>query len=363
MVFRKSFIYGVKGWIAQIYHHVFPVSNGQLICLRPFNHLIMGNTGLEVCCYQNLNMPFDQLRKVDFYEHNPALVELRKSVLNGSYQYCPESCPVLASGREQKKKYFRKMVVDYGGIKGKKRDYLPVLKKPLLSHLSMAMEDACNFTCPSCRHEKRLNKLSSEQLQVGWNYFNSLLPSLKGIVLGGNGEPLLVPEVRDFLVNSKQRGLSSLEEITIITNGSLLTTKFWENISPDIIPKLELVVSIDGCSSAVYDVNRRGGDFVSLMKNLEYTSTLPIGKLIFSMVVQENNFKQIISLVRLARRMGASAHFLALRDWGTFSSDELQKRQIANSSHPRHFEYIEVLRHQELNGCDVNISELLGALS
>ncbi len=82
------------------------------------------------------------------------------------------------------------------------------------------LSSECNFDCEMCfRHsfatpigsmsEKLLKKIQTEI---------ATLPQLEEVVLGGIGEPLLHPRLKDFILSLKQSGLS----ITITTNGVLL---------------------------------------------------------------------------------------------------------------------------------------------
>ncbi len=41
----------LKCRVAGIYHRLFPISNHQLICRRPFGHLVLGNRMATVCFY------------------------------------------------------------------------------------------------------------------------------------------------------------------------------------------------------------------------------------------------------------------------------------------------------------------------
>lgn len=134
----------------------------------------------------------------------------------------------------------------------------------------MALENQCNFTCPTCRPHALANTLSACQLQRGWEFFYEHLP---------------------HLINS-----------------------------------LELVVSVDAADEHTYRLNRPGGDWSILMDNLDFASKLPLRSLHLSMVVQQNNYQQMIAFCHMARSLGARAHFSLLRHWNSFSDDEFKLR-------------------------------------
>ena len=87
------------------------------------------------------------------------------------------------------------------------------------------------------------------------------------------------------------------------------------------------------------------------MPNLEFISGLrltgPIENLTISMVVQENNFREMADFVRLGKRLGVDVvYFSRLVDWGTFEDAELRRRQVHGREHPYHAELIEVLGNE-----------------
>lgn len=82
------------------------------------------------------------------------------------------------------------------------------------------LSSECNFACEMCfRHSfaTPIGSMNEELLKKVASEINTL-PQLEEVVLGGIGEPLLHPQLKDFIVLLKQRGLS----ITITTNGGLL---------------------------------------------------------------------------------------------------------------------------------------------
>lgn len=78
------------------------------------------------------------------------------------------------------RKYFRRQTIGYGGIEAKIAN-----RPPKVDEITMALENQCNFTCPTCRPHSLANTLSACQLQRGWKFFYEHLPHLRVISLGG----------------------------------------------------------------------------------------------------------------------------------------------------------------------------------
>jgi hypothetical protein len=66
-----------------------------------------------------------------------------------------------------------------------------------------------------------------------------------------------------------------------------------------------------------------------------------------SMVVQENNFMEMSDFVRLGKRFDFdTVYFGQLVNWGTFSEAEFANRAIHLPGHPRHKEFLDLLKNE-----------------
>jgi len=162
--------------------------------------------------------------------------------------------------------------------------------------------------------------------------------------------------------------MPNLEEIRLHTNAQLLTPRMWGTIPQDIQQLVESVdISIDAATPETYAVNRRGGSFERLLKNLEYISTLrksgPLGWVGISMVVQENNFMEMPDFVHLGRRFGFdTVYFSQLVNWGTFSEEEFSNRAIHLPTHPKHPEFVDLLEDGIFDEPLVHLGNLTGTI-
>lgn len=141
----------------------------------------------------------------------------------------------------------------------------------------------------------------------------------------------------------------------------------WKTIPGEIQQIVKTAeISIDAASSETYSKNRRGGSFERLLENLKFISTLhesiPMDWVGISMVVQENNFREMPDFVRLSKRFGFGVYFSKLVDWGTFTKDEFTHRAVHLSSHPRYKEFIALLKDKIFNDplvCLGNLTEIV----
>lgn len=94
------------------------------------------------------------------------------------------------------------------------------------------------------------------------------------------------------------------------------------------------------------------------MDNLNFASKLPLRSLHLSMVVQQNNYQQMIAFCHMARSLGARAHFSLLRHWNSFSDDEFKLRQVAAIDHPEHLHFLSILQDSIFLDNHFDVSEL-----
>jgi glycosyltransferase involved in cell wall biosynthesis len=158
--------------------------------------------------------------------------------------------------------------------------------------------------------------------------------------------------------------MPNLTGIHLQTNGLLWTPEIWNTIAPEIRELITSAeISIDAATAGTYRINRRGGSFDRLLKNLEFIGKLredgPLEWVGISMVVQENNFEEMPEFVRLAERYNFdTAYFSRLVNWGTYPEEEYNSRAIHSPTHPRHKEFLEVLRLEEFDQQLVNLGNL-----
>src|SRR5262249_48652483 len=148
--------------------------------------------------------------------------------------------------------------------------------------------------------------------------------------------------------------MPELECIHLHTNGLLWTSRIWQSIPGETRALIKAAtISVDGATAETYAVNRRGGDFATLLERLELISELrrkgPLRYLEIHMTVQANNFREMPAFVTLGRQFNCDrVTFHQLLDWGTFSPEEFAARAIQHPDHPQHGEFLRMLRDARL---------------
>ena len=77
-----------------------------------------------------------------------------------------------------------------------------------------------------------------------------------------------------------------------------------------------------------------------------------------SMVVQENNFREMPDFIRLGKRFGFGVYFSKLVDWRTYPEEEFSRRAVHLPNHPRYSEFVNLLRDEIFNVPNVYLGNL-----
>lgn len=144
-------------------------------------------------------------------------------------------------------------------------------RPPAPLHLDIDVTTACNFRCPMCpagntghifpgfRKGQFLDRRLYRQALAEAASFG--LPSLR---LGMTGEPLLVPDIADWVDEAREAGVL---DISLITNGRLLNSEVSRRLIEAGLTRL--MISVDAGSAETYARVRPGGDWDLLLKNIQ----------------------------------------------------------------------------------------------
>lgn len=162
---------------------------------------------------------------------------------------------------------------------------------------------ACNLNCVMCPWTE-IRKMAENRgimSQQTWEAIRPHLPQVKVIDFTGGGEPLLQPNLIDWVAEAKSAGCETL----ILTNGLLLTKRIAQEL---INAGLDwLCVSMDGATADLYEQIRKGSDFETVCENLRRIAELRIGpapRTMINFVLMHLNFHQVEEIIRLAARLG-----------------------------------------------------------
>lgn len=309
----------------------------QQICTRPFEWFEVHPDGsVFLCCPAWLKRSIGNLltQPVDEIWNGPVAREIRKSILNGSFHncrrsHCPhllnQTAPVSSTGTLADNHVKAALKTQTSRL-----SYLP-------RQLNLCFDHSCNLACPSCRKQvqQAQDKDLAQAQKICAILLKELIPHARCITLSGFGDPFGSPTYFALLRQLNRRAFPQLEQLRLHSNGQLITAKMWQSL-PDLHPLVkEIEISIDAASEPTYRLNRPGGSFPQLLKNLQFLSTIGC-QLTLSMVVQQNNWREIPLLLELGQRFNARIYLSKLTNWGTFNQQDYSSRAVHLPEHPEH---------------------------
>lgn len=340
----------------------------RLVCTKPFTWFevtqVNGMGQVYLCCPFWLDMPIGNLQNNSVAEiwngRNAQLI--RQSILDGSFRYCIRSrCAFLqtTTGPVQQLDNIEdkevREVIERGVT------MLPYGPRQVIC----GYDRSCNLSCPSCRTKVIIETEREQQiLLIQKRIQHQALADARFLYITGSGDPFGSPYFRRWLQSMKREDMPRMEELRLHTNAQLWNSKIWNTIRDDVRQLVKSTeISIDAASQETYAINRRGGSFSVLLRNLEFISGLlkngPLKQVTVSMVVQANNFLEMPDFVRLGKRFGFdTVYFSQLVNYGTFSEEEFLRRAIHLSSHPRHEVFVNMLRKEILPEPTVHLGNL-----
>jgi len=322
----------------------------QYYCKRAFDHLqLMDNGNMLPCCPSWVNnYSIGNINKQSYEEiwNGQLAQDFRQSILDGSFKYCNgKSCPHLYKKDGPLSKKARSKEVQNDILEGN------TILKHGPQEIQFCYDRSCNLSCPSCRDgvwiaspEQRQTYISmQEQLQ------DNFLKDAKTLVITGSGDAFASFVFRKFLQTLQKEQAPKTECIVLLTNG-LLITKYWDTLSSYAKEKIKVIsVSIDAATESTYLINRRGGDWNLLHENLKFVEQLENVNLFISIVVQDNNFREIIDFIKMAETYNAAHVQLQIIEpdfhYGkpNYIEDWL-KKAVHEKVHKNHNELITVLK-------------------
>lgn len=129
------------------------------------------------------------------------------------------------------------------------------------------------------------------------------MPLLKKVIIQGDkGDPCMHPKIDQLL--DALIAAPSKPQITLTTNGSIRSTKWWTSLAEKNYENLEIVFSIDGLEDTNH-LYRVGLDYNTIVKNAKAFIDAG-GNAIWKMIVFKHNEHQINDVKALAKSLGFS---------------------------------------------------------
>jgi hypothetical protein len=341
----------------------------RLFCSQPFTRFeVLGGGGQRGdvfhCCQNWLPKSIGNMkeRSVAQVWNGKAAREIRRSILDGSFRYCKaDVCPYLQriEGPVQR-------VSDV-----QDEEMLEIIRKEITlvpfgpRDIICCFDQSCNLSCPSCRTHIIMEMEQADAIfDIQKRLENEALGEARLLYITGSGDPFGSPFFRRWLQTMKRSAMPQLERIHLHTNGLLWTKRIWESIPEETRVLIQAAtISIDAATPATYAINRRGGDFSTLLERLAFISELrsqgPLKYMEIHMTVQANNYKEMPDFVELGRRYNCDrVSFHQILDWNTFSPSEFVARAVQFATHPEHAVFLEMLSDPRLDDPLVNLSNL-----
>ncbi|HEV7426285.1 MAG TPA: radical SAM protein [Thermoanaerobaculia bacterium] len=338
-------------------------------CHVPFTHLSTASKGETFLCCCPGWLPFSignvlTAPSAEAVWNSDAAVEIRRSVLDGDYKYCSRTlCSYIGAQKlPRKDDIVDPMLRVYIDQHKTVIDELPLLVQ--LNH-----DPTCNLACPSCRTEIVAAKAEEQDTyaQAAERVILPLLRRVKGqTYISGGGEPFSSKHFRSILGALNRAEYPGLS-VYLVTNGLLLSQERWSEY-PNLPEMIEVLsVSIDAAHPDTYERLRRPGKWPVLMRNLEMMAEMRRSQKIrhfqINMVVQADNFRELLDFVALGKRLGVDDIWLQrLTNYGAFDEATFARNDVTSVRHPDHAELLEILRNPLLQGPGINAQMLMPLL-
>jgi len=308
------------------------------ICSVPFTSLEVHDNVCFTCCPSWLpnKVKLSEIPLKDVYNSEP-IIDIRNSILDGSFKYCDKKqCPYLSKLINQG--------VTSGPItlKSNSPHTSPLITNKTPENLVMNFDRTCNYKCPSCRVDlivessKGIKRVEKTIDDID-NHFSQ---HVKTLYITGSGDPFVSVGFRNYLRNFNPTKYPKLQSIHLHTNASMWNKEMWDSM-PNIHKYVRTCeISIDAGTKDTYENKTRlGGNWENLLSNLKFISTLPIGKIKTSFVVQDSNYMEMEEFYNLMYSIfgkKVNVFFGKITNWGTFSESDFKTKQVWDVNHPEH---------------------------
>ena len=317
----------------------------QFVCPVPFHRFDIGpDGGVLVCCGHWLPTSIGNILEhpVDAILNSPKAQKIRQSVNDGSYKYCNHlECAAmindaLPARNEIKKPWYARAAAGDYTVEG-------------VDVLLFAFDQTCNLSCPSCRRERIVEKVSTsiEKARAVEEKLVPLLPSVRVLHINPAGELFASKPSRKLLELINDEHCPDLR-LDIISNGTLFDEEEW-NKFPGIHNKIRSIrISVDAARKETFETLRRLGKYEPFVENMRFLRHLRtsgvIPQLKYSFTYQLDNFREMREFVAFCDEMHADfAQFERLQNIA-FTHEEYRRKAVHYPDHPLYDEFLGVIK-------------------
>lgn len=332
-------------------------------CPEPFRHFeTLFDGRVSGCCSIWTDNRFGDLNQQSFDEiwNSEQAQAMRQGVLDGSFRHChKDRCQSIVNGLLPKREDIRDPLLREIIRTGRTR------MEEAPSVIFLAHDVTCNLSCPSCRsdlvvadeaQEARFELIEKTVIQPMLASSNATRLSV-----AGQGDPFASPHYRSILRYVADQELNI--RLSLATNAVLLNEYRWQQYQGLEKYQPFVDVSIDACRPWTYAVLRRPASWEKLLPNLEFLGRLraqnKISGFQVNATVQLDNFLEIPELVALVPQIGADrVRLYMIQNTGGHLAADYDRKNIADTSHPLHLAFLEVLRDPDLASDRVMLSDI-----
>ena len=215
---------------------------------------------------------------------------------------------------------------------------LPIESEPMLvdtfgrtiNYLRLSVTDRCDFRCVYCMAEEmeflpRQQLLTIEEMSQIAEAFIDL--GVKKIRITG-GEPLVR---RNILALFEQLGqLNSLEELTLTTNGSQLSTETCQRLVKAGVKRIN--ISLDSLQADRFKALTRTGELAKVLSGIDNAISAGLKVKLNSVILKNRNSDEIIDLVNYAITQQCDISFIEEMPLGVIDEHKRQEEFISSEN-------------------------------
>ncbi|MBQ8886506.1 MAG: SPASM domain-containing protein [Candidatus Gastranaerophilales bacterium] len=309
-------------------------------CFAPFYMAEISSTGdVYPCCPQYINFySFGNIFHEDFEKiWNSKKAEFfRNKILNSDYSLCNKEICVFNIQKTKEE------IFSYN-----------TKKTPPVKFLRFAYDITCNIACKTCRSEIYTDR--NLELDKMYDRLSSILDSVETVQLSTSGDVFASKHGRNIL--SKICKNHPNIKLHIDTNGILLTPNLYKELQ--LKNKIEkLIISIPALKESTYNRIIKYGNYKKLYENFDFLieerNKGHISQLDIVMVIHKLNYKEMISMAKIAIEKDINIFYTAYQPWknSPFATD-YNELAIFNKKHKEHKKFLKIINNPifKMNNC------------
>jgi radical SAM protein with 4Fe4S-binding SPASM domain len=315
-----------------------------VICARPFRYIdILPDGEVFPCTAHFTNYSFGNVFKDSFDEvwNGEKAREFRRSIINGTYKYCKRQFCLIACNQNSTDDF------DFYPKEGVKCNQFSEIS-PLPKTVKFSHDFQCNVRCVMCRDKQIYNAPEIvEKLDEKINtVFCPICQNATSVILNGCGEALASKHMRNLIkaIAIKYPRI----KFHLLTNGLLVDKENLEELK--IIDKIRnITFSLHAANKKTYEKIVLDSDYDRLMRNIEWAHEMlkagKFGKISISVIVSIINYKEMVDLVKLAKKNDAYINFIAHVKWDTQLGRRVKKADIFEKKHLFYNSFVKIMQN------------------